>query len=205
MPRRGDRDIIEYVSLGESCNGAGRINTYALVFYASGPLAQFLDDLRAELEPDHPAPRAHVTVLPPRPLPMGPDAALAQLQQRVAEFSPFRTILGGIHSFDGTNVVYLSVAHGFNQLHRMHQRLNHDALLYNEPFAYHPHITLAQGLTAERMPEVLDLARRRWDAYKGPRYFHCNEWYFVQATSEARWVDLAGIPLPLIEQADLAG
>jgi len=166
------------------------------VFYASGPLAKFLDGLRAELEPDHPAPRSHVTVLPPRPLPLGADAAQRQLEMQALEFHGFKAILGGVDSFGGTNVVYLSVAHGFHELHRMHRRLNQEALEYAEPFPYHPHITLAQGLTPERMPAALELARKRWEAYKGPRFFACDSWYFVQATADLRWVDLAEIHLP---------
>jgi 2'-5' RNA ligase len=187
---------MDYVSLGEFANGAGRLNFYALVFYATGPLAEFLDELRSELEPNHPAPHSHVTVLPPRTLPYGKDAALAQLRRQAAEFSPFRTIVGGIHRFEGTNVVYLSVAHGFKQLHHMHRRLNQDALEYAEPHPYHPHITLAQGLTPEQMPDVLKRARERWDAYTGPRFFPCRSWYFVQATAGAHWTDLAEIDLP---------
>jgi 2'-5' RNA ligase len=73
--------------------------------------------------------------------------------------------------------------------------LNQQALEYAEPYPYHPHITLAQGLDAERMPAVLELARKRWDAYRGPRQFLCDSWYFVQATADLRWLDLAGIEL----------
>jgi 2'-5' RNA ligase len=189
------------VNVGECLDGAGRINNYALVFYASGPLAQFLDELRAELEPDHPSPRSHVTVLPPRPIPdhsEAPDSAdraIAQLRSQAGEFSPFRTHVGGVDSFNGTNVVYLSIANGFNDLHRMHHRLNQDALEYDEPYPYHPHITLAQGLTPEQMPAVLEWTRKRWDTYTGPREFTCDAWYFVQATADMRWVDLASIEL----------
>ena len=176
--------------------GAARINTYALVFYASGELAEFLDKLRAELEPVHPGPRSHVTVLPPRPLPGEPAAAEAQLRAHVDEFSPFHTVLGEIQSFDETSVVYLSVTGGLQELHQMHGRLNRDALLSQEPFPYHPHITLAQGLTPDRMPAVLALARKRWAEYTGPRSFSCRAWFFVQATADLRWVDLAEIALP---------
>jgi 2'-5' RNA ligase len=190
------------VIAGESSGGAERINCYALVFYASGPLAQFLDELRAELEPGHPAPRSHVTVLPPRPIPhhsTAPDSghqAIAQLRRQAAEFTSFCAHLGGVDSFSGTNVVYLSLAHGFRDLHRMHHRLNQEALEYEEPFPYHPHITLAQGLTPERMAAVLEVARARWDAYTGPRAFACEDWYFVQSTADQRWIDLADIRLP---------
>jgi 2'-5' RNA ligase len=183
------------VSGGESANGFQRVNCYAAVFYASGPLADFLDQLRGELEPGQPAPRSHVTVLPPRPLVAPTEEAAAQLQREAVWYSPFRAILGGIHSFEGTNVVYLSVAHGFNDLHRMHGKLNQGALHYEEPYPYHPHITLAQGLPAERMVEVIALARRRWEAYSGPRFFLCDSIYFVQATADGHWIDLSEVKL----------
>ena len=44
-----------------------RLNIYALVIYVPAPLGRFLDDLRRELVPTY-KPRAHVSVLPPRPL-----------------------------------------------------------------------------------------------------------------------------------------
>jgi 2'-5' RNA ligase len=188
--------------------GAERTNCYALVFYASGPLAQFLDELRAELEPGRPVvPRSHVTVLPPRPipdhtaLPASADKAIAQLRSQAVEFSPFRTYVGGVDCFSGTNVVYLSIANGFKDLDRMHRRLNQEALAYEEPYQYHPHITLAQGLDPARMPAVLELARLRWQAYTGPRSFPCESWYFVQATADQHWLDLASIELSRVESA----
>jgi 2'-5' RNA ligase len=166
-----------------------------VVFYATGPLAEFLDDLRGELEPGQPPPRSHVTVLPPRCLAAAPDDALQQLRDQSNEFRQFRAILGGIHSFEGTNVVYLSVATGFQDLHHMHRRLNQNALEFNEPYPYHPHITLAQGLAKERMPEALARARQRWDSYRGPRHFPCQSMYFVQGTSDLKWMDLAEVRL----------
>ena len=45
-----------------------RLNVFALVVYIPGPLGVFLDELRRELVP-HYNPHAHVSVLPPRPLP----------------------------------------------------------------------------------------------------------------------------------------
>jgi 2'-5' RNA ligase len=205
------------VIAGDLSDGAQRTNCYALVFYASGPLAQFLDELRAELEPGHPVPRSHVTVLPPRPipdhtiLPESANKAIAQLRRQAAEFSPFRTHLGGIDSFNGTNVIYLSIANGFKELDRMHHRLNQEALQYQEPYPYHPHITLAQGVAPERMEALLELARARWEAYTGPRSFPCDSWYFVQATlncgpcgpaaGDLRWLDLAHMKLSRVQSA----
>ena len=186
------------LSLGATAvlNGAERINCFAAVFYASGPLAEFLDELRVELEPSHPAPRSHVTVLPPRCLNTSTDDALQQLREQSNEFHKFEVMLGGVHSFEGTNVVYLSIANGFHDLHRIHRRLNQNALQFAEPYPYHPHITLAQGLPAEQVKDVVARARGRWDDYRGPRYFPCHSMYFVQGTSDSKWIDLAEVRLP---------
>jgi len=51
-----------------------RINSFALVSYIPEPLAGFLDRLRQELVPDCFL-RAHVTILPPRPICSPPGEA----------------------------------------------------------------------------------------------------------------------------------
>ena len=51
-----------------------RINSFALVSYIPEPLAGFLDRLRQELVPNCFL-RAHVTILPPRPICSSPEAA----------------------------------------------------------------------------------------------------------------------------------
>ena len=67
--------------------GAQRINLFALVVYIPDPLAGFLDDLRKELVANC-LPRAHVTILPPRPLQAGhatrTDAAIASTPKDAA-------------------------------------------------------------------------------------------------------------------------
>src|ERR1039458_6592237 len=49
-------------------NGTRPESLYALVIYLSDPLGGFLDDLRLEMVPGC-NPHAHISVLPPRPLP----------------------------------------------------------------------------------------------------------------------------------------
>lgn len=46
-----------------------KLNVFALVIYIADPLGGFLDDLRRELIP-HYNPHAHISVLPPRPIPI---------------------------------------------------------------------------------------------------------------------------------------
>jgi 2'-5' RNA ligase len=175
------------------CNEAGNaINSFALISYLPEPLAGFLDSLRCELVPRCQA-RSHVTVLPPRPLVAGiPANAWGDLNDSLDGFPPFRVELASIEVFPGTNVIYLSIAAGYRELERMHAALNRGPLEFDEPFQYHPHVTLAQQLLPEDVEAAAALARRRWREFTASRSFMVDRLTFVQNTMENRWVDLAG-------------
>jgi len=165
-----------------------------LVIYLPEPLAGFLDDLRLELVPTC-NPHAHISLLPPRPLPVAPDAAIEQACRIVAGFPPFDIALGRIEKFDVTDVIYISVEEGAEQLRQMHRSLNLGALALDEPFPYHPHVTLAQQLEAGQVEETLALASRRWSEFSGPRRFRAENSVFVRNSRGNLWVDLATGPL----------
>jgi 2'-5' RNA ligase len=175
------------------CNGEGTaINSFALICYLPEPLAGFLDSLRCELVPKCQA-RTHVTILPPRPLCAGlPENAWHELNERLEDFPPFRVDLGSIEIFPGTNVIYLSVASGFQELEQMHVVLNRGPLLFCEPFEYHPHVTLAQQLLPEQVEGAAALARKRWAEFPYAHHFTVDKLTFVQNTMENRWRDLDG-------------
>ena len=182
--------------MSELCTGeveASPVNCFALVSYIPGPLGRILDDLRRDLEPQSLAPRAHITLLPPRALASGITPAMAQsfLDRVLAEAAAIEINLGEIRIFPITNVVYVSVETGFPQLKRLHERLNAGPLMDNEPFHYHPHVTLAQGLTGSEAEHVREKAAERWGLYRGPRHFSTDAFSFVQANSVKRWTDLA--------------
>lgn len=181
-----------------SCTGADGINCFALVTYIPGPLGSFLDELRCELEPQSLAPRAHVTVLPPRGLLCQTESsqAWAQLETELPKFQSFEVGLGAVEIFDKTNVVYLAVAHGGAELHAMHTRLSGGRLKWDEQFPYHPHITIAQKIDPQQAIEIRDAAQDRWNRYRGPRSFFAETFTFVQNNSKDRWRDLAEITLP---------
>ncbi|MBK5295198.1 MAG: 2'-5' RNA ligase family protein [Acidobacteriia bacterium] len=179
------------------CNGAARLNSFALVSYIPHPLGSFLDRLRCRLEPDSLKPRAHITLLPPRELcdlqrtepPC--DALLSQL----ANEPPLRVSLGPIEIFPGTNVIYIAVQAGFKDLLSLHTRLNAGNLECCERFTYHPHITLVQNLSQPEAERVAAQASELWAAYTGPRDFHTDTLTFVQETQDKRWVDLRNFTL----------
>jgi hypothetical protein len=76
----------------------------------------------------------------------------------------------------------------------MHAAINTDHLEYDEPFVYHPHITLAQDIPHEKVNAVRELAVRRWGEFTGERRFRADRAVFVQNTLTDCWLDLAGYP-----------
>jgi hypothetical protein len=171
-----------------------RPSLYALVIYLPPPLGSFLDGLRLEMIPGC-NPHAHVSVLPPRPLPLAPESGIAESRQIVAAFSPFDIELGRIEVFPQTEVIYISVERGAEQLHRMHDELNRGALAFDEPFAYHPHVTLAQEVPPGQGVPLLALAEQRWREFPGARTFRSERAVFVRNTHGRHWIDLADGPL----------
>jgi 2'-5' RNA ligase len=168
------------------CHGAGNaINSFALICYLPEPLGGFLDTLRCELVPRCQA-KSHVTILPPRPLATGlPDSAWSEVSDALDNFPPFRVDLASIEVFEGTNVIYLSIGAGYRELERMHSALNRGPLAFDEPFEYHPHVTLAQNLLPEQIAG-------RWREFCASHSFVVNRLTFVQNTADNRWADLAG-------------
>ena len=167
-----------------------RLNVYALVIYIPDPLGGFLDDLRRELVPGC-NPHAHVSVLPPRPLPANWHGAGAQVQALTARRQPFPVKLGDLRIFPVTNVIYIEVDAGREEFAYLHDSLNEDALIFEEPFVYHPHVTLAQEIPPDQVQPTYELARRRWREFRGEHGFLADRAAFVQNTMGNCWIDLA--------------
>src|SRR5579871_1625867 len=185
-----------------------RINSFALVSYIPEPLAGFLDRLRQELVPNCFL-RAHVTTLPPRPITSTPEAAWERLSELTKQFEPFDIQLGGVEVFPATDVIYIQVRGGSEQLKQMHDAMNVDGLRYREEFPYHPHVTLAQKLKPDELDELVHVARDRWAECPFPKTFRADRVVFVQNTRRDQWVDLgefqlgSGEPKPAGELKDL--
>src|SRR5579863_5918560 len=143
---------------------------FALVSYIPDPLARFLDDLSRELSPGC-KPRAHVTVLPPRPHVHDLKETIERITEDSRHFGPFRVEAGTIEIFDTSHVVYLSLARGAAELRNLYKALNRGPLQFRENFPYHPHLTIAQDLNLEDAARVAATARDRWAGYRGPRDF----------------------------------
>jgi 2'-5' RNA ligase len=175
-------------------NGQDRLNQFALVTYIPDPLGRFLDDLRRELAPKC-NPHAHVSVLPPRPISKPWEEVAGKLRALAGEFTPFEVEADQISIFPITSVIYIEIGRGAGDLCRMHQVLAKYDLAHDEPFEYHPHITVAQELDAADLPAAHEMAIRRWKEYAGPRTFRTDRVVFVQNTNSNCWIDLEEIML----------
>jgi len=179
-----------------------RINSFALVSYLPGALAELLDEIRHDFAPESHA-KAHITILPPRPLIEFPAdnpsnavaEAMEQLQASLQEFPSFQVDLGEIKIFEGTQVIYVSIQNGFAELERMHSVLNAGRVAFDEPYPYHPHVTIAQELAAEDVHNAAQFARWRWSEFKHSRSAVIDRLTFVQNTVENCWTDLAMLNL----------
>lgn len=169
------------------------INLFALVKYLPNPLGAFLNSLRQELVPSCHL-RAHVTVLPPRRIEYR-DRAWDRIQHLTAEVPPVELELGDIEIFPVTSVIYCSIRRGERELVDLHNYLAQDSLAFVEPYKYHPHVTLAQGLVPEQVEKAATYARRRWRDFSGKRSFHLESMTFVQSTAQSDWVDLGEVSL----------
>ncbi|HEX3744111.1 MAG TPA: 2'-5' RNA ligase family protein [Bryobacteraceae bacterium] len=167
-----------------------RLNIFALVIYIPDPLGRFLDELRRRLVPGC-NPHAHVSLLPPRPLAVEWPVASEQVHTILKSRTPFEVELTVVEAFPVTDVIYLGVGDGASELRQVHKAMNSAALDFQEPFAYHPHVTLAQELPRDRVAATRELADRLWREYTGPRHFSADHAAFVQNSLGNCWIDLA--------------
>jgi 2'-5' RNA ligase len=178
----------------EPPESAEPINQYAVVSYIPGKLGDFITDLRQELVNGCTA-RSHVTILPPRPLVAAAELAEADLRIRSSAFPAFEMDIPRIRVFKETSVIFAEVVRGRECFSEMHNALNTGVLGYVEPFDYHPHVTLAQGLDPAIVAECYELARRRWEESAPRTSVWIENLTFVQNTSANLWIVLAEFDL----------
>jgi 2'-5' RNA ligase len=136
-------------------------------------------------------------VLPPRALTDGVTHKQARsfLDDHAGLFRPFMIRAAHVEVFPITNVVYIALSRGWQELTEMHEELNRQELQATENFRYQPHITLAQGLMPEQAMEIAAHAQRRWNDFTDGRGFKADTLTFVQNTRQNRWIDLAEFAL----------
>lgn len=166
-----------------------RINSYALVSYIPGPLGDFITRLRQDLVAGCVA-QSHVTILPPRPLHVQTETAAAEVRAGLAPFRSFDLDMPRIRVFEQTSVVFCEIGRGRDELFELHEAMNSGGLHFDEPFEFHPHVTLAQGFAPALLPEVFELATRRWKEEAPPSQVTIETVTFVQNTVANLWIDL---------------
>lgn len=102
---------------------------------------------------------AHITLVTTTPV--QDWRATARHVRRVADRQqPFTVVIEGTGSFRPVSpVVYLKVRQGFNDFVRLHADLQLGPLQRTLPFPYHPHITVAHGISDEGMDEAEETLR----------------------------------------------
>ena len=166
-----------------------RINSFALVSYIPGRLGDFITRLREDLVQGCVA-RSHVTILPPRPLQVDTNTATEQVRSGLAPFNAFELDMPRIRVFEQTAVVFCEIGKGREELFDLHEAMNRDGLYFDEPFDFHPHVTLAQGITAEALPEIYERAVTEWRNSAPSSLVTIETVTFVQNTVGNMWIDL---------------
>ena len=164
--------------------------SYAVVAYLKGELAEFVENLRRQVHPEHAHLPAHITVLPPRPLCGSEASAVEWLEQKCAGVEPFEVVMGDVESFVPTTpTVFIRVAHAAYRIRELHDRLN------SGPFAYTEGIVSCRTLRSpswkpSNARQVYEIARDRWDHYDGSHRARIEDLSFVRGR-DAQWTDLA--------------
>jgi 2'-5' RNA ligase len=169
------------------------INSFAVVVYLGDPIARFIDSLRRELNPGCPY-RAHITVLPPRPIWIPTEQAIEKAGRILSRFEPFEITFGAVTTFESTHVVKLSLQSGLSELRTLHDILNTGPFEQAEEYKYVPHVTICHDVTGDACTQHLEVARGRWASFAAPRVW-VDTLAFVQQNSESNWTDLADLAL----------
>lgn len=169
---------------------------YALVAYVKSPAGEFVENLRRELHPDLPQIPAHLTILPPRPLQGSESAALQILERICGEEEPFQVTLGAVGTFiPVTPTVFIRIEAGASRMIELHSKLNTEVLKFQEEWAYIPHLTIVKMSVEKPAKTAFEIARQRWESYRGNRRILLERLTFVREESPNCWVDLAPVLL----------
>jgi hypothetical protein len=138
---------------------------FALVSYVPDPLGPCLDGMRQAM-PGAEFRQAHITILPPRPLKNSVETVSQHVRTLLRNFQCFTVELSSVRRFEETNVLYLDLAEGSEQVHAIHDALNQGDLEFKEEFQFHPHLTIAGPLTPESVEPMQWRAEKLWNAIR---------------------------------------
>ena len=103
---------------------------------------------------------------------------------------PFRVELEEVKIFGRSDVIYISIGAGYEELRQTHRTLDRGYCHFNEAWEYCPHITLFQTVDSSEVAARFRLAVQRWNDFKYSHSFMLDQVSFVQNTWGNRWRDL---------------
>ena len=163
---------------------------YALIGFVPDALGDYLNRLRQQLVPGCPY-KAHVTLLPPRPLDASPSDLSGILRDQLLFIEPCKVEFGEVEVFPATGVIYLGIDSGRDDLRQMHGLLAQDEFACEEPYPFHPHLTLAQEFDLDQSNELVERARSSWKTWEGERSFLLDRVRFVRGSALGDWETLS--------------
>ncbi|MFL6448555.1 MAG: 2'-5' RNA ligase family protein [Bryobacteraceae bacterium] len=167
----------------------------ALVSYLPEPLTTALQNFRDVLPSAYSA-LPHITILPPRPLQVEIEAAMRYISDTIAPFREFAVELTELLSFPATNVLYLAVDSGSDELKQLHLALNTGDLSYREVHEFTPHVTVAGPFESTVLPGMLQQANLLWNTTDSARLFPVRELVLLwTGTSGDQWEPLTTFTL----------
>jgi 2'-5' RNA ligase len=173
-----------------------RMRIFGVILPVPGPIARLADKVRRNYDPNFRLIAPHVTVLPPRPLPLTRRQVREAVLSVAERTAPLRLRLGRVGTFRPVRpVVFLGIQRGIEDLRRLHRRLARPPLRAREAFPYVPHLTLAQDLDENRLREALTLGRGLLRSADAPRTWPANALVVVERRSPRRWITLKPVPL----------
>ena len=144
------------------------LGSLAVVCYVGDAVTSCLDNLK-QLIPSKDLPRAHITILPPRPLEISIEAACQKIESALSRFGCFEVNLSHVARFPETSFIYLDIGEGSEILHAMHDDLNQGELEYEEAFCFRPHLTLGGPVSLESGEIVRANVEQAWNLVDCPR------------------------------------
>ena len=167
---------------------------FGVVLLVPDVLSRATDGIRRRYDPNFSRIGPHVTVLPPRPLPLTRREVLDAVRRAADVTRPFACSLGVIRTFDPVMpVVYASLRRGRAPLRRLHARLARGRLRGAEMFPYVPHLTLGQKLDSRRLRRAMALSERIFSSLE--KSWTAERLVVVERLTEDRWLSLSPIPL----------
>jgi 2'-5' RNA ligase len=167
----------------------------ALVCYLPEPLNTTLQDFQKVLSSSYSA-LPHVTILPPRPLRVGIEDIERYIAETLAPFPAFTVELAELLSFPATNVLYLAVDSGSDELKQLHVALNTGELRYREVHDFTPHVTVAGPFESNALPGLLEQATTLWTTSETTRSFPVRELVLLWTGNEGQgWDQLRSFTL----------